>query len=39
LGAGIAFADKYFDRKAVNICFFGDGAARQGSYMKLSTWQ
>ena len=31
LGAGIAFADKYFDRKAVNICFFGDGAARQGS--------
>ena len=21
LGAGIAFADKYFDRKAVNICF------------------
>ena len=22
LGAGIAFADKYFDRKAVNICFF-----------------
>lgn len=31
LGAGVAFADKYFDRKAVNICFFGDGAARQGS--------
>ena len=31
LGAGIAFADKYFDRKAVNICFFGDGAVRQGS--------
>lgn len=31
LGAGIAFADKYFNRKAVNICFFGDGAARQGS--------
>ena len=31
MGAGIAFADKYFDRKAVNICFFGDGAARQGS--------
>jgi len=31
LGAGIAFADKYFDRKAVNICFMGDGAVRQGS--------
>lgn len=31
LGAGIAFADKYFNRNAVNICFFGDGAARQGS--------
>ena len=31
LGAGIAFADKYFDRNAVNICFFGDGASRQGS--------
>jgi pyruvate dehydrogenase E1 component alpha subunit len=31
LGAGIAFADKYFERNAVNICFFGDGAVRQGS--------
>lgn len=31
LGAGIAFADKYFNRNAVNICFFGDGASRQGS--------
>lgn len=30
LGAGIAFADKYFERNAVNICFFGDGAVRQG---------
>jgi len=30
LGAGIAFADKYFDRKAVTLTFFGDGAARQG---------
>ncbi|MBV7441499.1 pyruvate dehydrogenase (acetyl-transferring) E1 component subunit alpha [Weeksellaceae bacterium TAE3-ERU29] len=31
LGAGIAFADKYFDRKAVTLCFMGDGAVRQGS--------
>ena len=31
LGAGLAFADKYFDRKAVTMCYFGDGAARQGS--------
>jgi len=31
LGAGIAFADKYFDRGAVTITYFGDGAARQGS--------
>ncbi len=31
LGAGIAFADKYFDRKAVTLTYFGDGAARQGS--------
>ncbi|MGG5575788.1 pyruvate dehydrogenase (acetyl-transferring) E1 component subunit alpha [Myroides sp. C15-4] len=31
LGAGLAFGDKYFDRKAVTMCYFGDGAARQGS--------
>lgn len=31
LGAGLAFADKYFDRKAVTLTFLGDGAARQGS--------
>ena len=31
LGAGIAFADKFFDRKAVTLTYFGDGAARQGS--------
>lgn len=30
LGAGIAFADKYSDSDRVTICFFGDGAARQG---------
>ena len=31
LGAGIAFADKYFERKGVTLTYFGDGAARQGS--------
>jgi len=31
LGAGIAFADKYFKRDAVTLTFLGDGAARQGS--------
>ena len=31
LGAGLAFADKYFERDAVTITYFGDGAARQGS--------
>ncbi|MCS6934483.1 MAG: pyruvate dehydrogenase (acetyl-transferring) E1 component subunit alpha [Chitinophagales bacterium] len=30
LGAGIAFADKYRKTDHVTICFFGDGAARQG---------
>jgi len=31
LGAGLAFADKYFKRDSVTLTFFGDGAARQGS--------
>ena len=31
LGAGMAFGDKYYERGAVTLCFFGDGAARQGS--------
>ena len=31
LAAGMAFGDKYFDRKAVTICYFGDGAVRQGA--------
>ncbi|MEY3600125.1 MAG: hypothetical protein RLZZ463_902 [Bacteroidota bacterium] len=31
LGAGIAFADKYFGRKGVTLCYMGDGAVRQGS--------
>lgn len=30
LGAGIAFADQYLNNENVTICFFGDGAARQG---------
>lgn len=30
LGAGIAFADQYAGNDRVTICFFGDGAARQG---------
>jgi pyruvate dehydrogenase E1 component alpha subunit len=29
-GAGIAFAERYNDTKNVVLCFFGDGAARQG---------
>lgn len=32
LGAGIAFADKYFNRNGVTICFMGDGAVRQGTF-------
>ena len=31
LGAGIAFGDKYYGSDAVTLCYFGDGAARQGS--------
>lgn len=31
LGAGIAFADQYNGKDNVTICFFGDGAARQGA--------
>ncbi len=29
-GAGLAFAEKYKGTDNVNLCFFGDGAARQG---------
>lgn len=32
LGAGLAFADKYFDRQAVTLVFMGDGAVRQGAF-------
>lgn len=31
LGAGLAFADKYFERDAVTLTYMGDGAVRQGS--------
>ncbi|MDP1727625.1 MAG: pyruvate dehydrogenase (acetyl-transferring) E1 component subunit alpha [Bacteroidota bacterium] len=31
LGAGIAFADKYRGGDQVTVCYFGDGAARQGA--------
>ena len=31
LGAGLAFGDKYKGNDAVTLCYFGDGAARQGS--------
>lgn len=31
LGAGLAFADKYFNRDSVTITYMGDGATRQGS--------
>lgn len=30
LGAGIAFAEKYKGSDSVTLCYFGDGAARQG---------
>lgn len=31
LGAGIAFAEQYRGTDNVNLCFFGDGAVRQGA--------
>ncbi|MDO6745478.1 pyruvate dehydrogenase (acetyl-transferring) E1 component subunit alpha [Tenacibaculum soleae] len=31
LGAGLAFGDKFKGNDAVTLCYFGDGAARQGS--------
>lgn len=31
LGAGLAFADKFFKKEAVTLCYMGDGAVRQGS--------
>ncbi len=37
LGAGLAFADKYFKRDAVTLTFMGDGAMRQGSLHETLT--
>jgi pyruvate dehydrogenase E1 component alpha subunit len=37
LGAGLAFADKFFKRDAVTLTFLGDGAARQGSLHETFT--
>ena len=37
MGAGLAFADKYFKRDAVTLTFLGDGAARQGSLHETFT--
>lgn len=43
LGAGIAFADKYRKEDHVTLCFFGDGASRQGalheSFNMAMTWK
>ncbi|MBK7149328.1 MAG: pyruvate dehydrogenase (acetyl-transferring) E1 component subunit alpha [Bacteroidetes bacterium] len=43
LGAGIAFADQYLNKDNVTICYFGDGAARQGilheTFNMAMTWK
>ncbi|MGB1032934.1 MAG: pyruvate dehydrogenase (acetyl-transferring) E1 component subunit alpha, partial [Flavobacteriales bacterium] len=43
LGAGIAFADKYRNEDHVTVCFFGDGASRQGAvwetFNMAMTWK
>jgi len=43
LGAGLAFAEKYKGTQNVAACFFGDGAARQGSlhetFNMAMTWK
>ncbi len=43
LGAGLAFGDKYNKTGRVTACFFGDGAARQGSlhetFNMAMTWK
>ena len=43
LGAGIAFADQYLNKDNVTICYFGDGAARQGilheAFNMAMTWK
>ena len=32
LGAGLAFADQYQEKKHVTLCYMGDGAVRQGAF-------
>ncbi len=32
IAAGTAFAQKYTSRKSITVCFFGDGAADEGSF-------
>ena len=43
LGAGIAFAEQYKGTDAVTVCYFGDGAARQGilheTFNMAMTWK
>lgn len=43
MGAGLAFADKYRGEDHVSVCFFGDGAARQGAlhetFNMAMTWK
>ncbi len=43
LGAGLAFAEKYKETGKLCICFFGDGAIRQGAFHEAvnmaATWQ
>jgi pyruvate dehydrogenase E1 component alpha subunit len=38
LGAGLAFADKYFETGGVTLTYFGDGAARQVHCDEALTW-
>jgi pyruvate dehydrogenase E1 component alpha subunit len=43
VGAGMAFADQYFETGGVTLTYFGDGAARQGSlheaFNMAMTWK
>jgi pyruvate dehydrogenase E1 component alpha subunit len=43
LGAGIAFADQYNENDNVTVCYFGDGASRQGmlheAFNMAMTWK